>query len=139
MELEGKTALVLGSIKGIGKSIGLALADSGAKVALNYYDWEEELPQLQEDFKKTGADHAIFRTNLLETDKIPNLIESVVKRFGGIDILINNIERGGWPIVHGPYVREQWDLEMATTLRAKWWMFNSALPYLKASGKRRYR
>ena len=37
-------------------------------------------------------------------------------------------------MVHGPYVRDQWDLEIATTLRAKWWVFNAALPYLKASG-----
>jgi len=36
--------------------------------------------------------------------------------------------------VHGAYVREQWDLEIATTLRAKWWVYSSALPYLKASG-----
>jgi 3-oxoacyl-[acyl-carrier protein] reductase len=36
--------------------------------------------------------------------------------------------------VHGPYVPEQWDLEQATTLRAKRWVFESALPYLKASG-----
>ena len=43
----------------------------------------------------------------------------VVDRFGRIDILINNIERGGWPVVHGAYTREQWDLELATTLRAK--------------------
>jgi len=76
----------------------------------------------------------ILRTDLLETDRIQGLIEKVVSRFGGLDILINNIERGGWPVVHGPYVRDQWDLEMATTLRAKQWIFEAALPYLKASG-----
>jgi len=58
----------------------------------------------------------------------------VVDRFGRLDILINNIERGGWPVVHGPYAREQWDLEVETTLRAKWWVFDAALPHLKASG-----
>jgi len=41
MTLNGKVALVLGAIKGIGKEIGLALAKEGAKIALNYYDWEE--------------------------------------------------------------------------------------------------
>jgi len=58
----------------------------------------------------------------------------VISRFGRLDILINNIERGGWPVVHGPYVQEQWDLELATTLRAKRWVFDAALPHLKASG-----
>jgi 3-oxoacyl-[acyl-carrier protein] reductase len=37
-------------------------------------------------------------------------------------------------VVHGPYDQKQWDLEMATTLRAKRWVFESALPHLKASG-----
>jgi len=134
MKLKNKTALVLGSIKGIGKGIGLALANEGVKVALNYYDWEANLDEMNRDFARTGQDYLIVKTNLLETKKIPGLIKKVVDRFGGIDILINNIERGGWPVVHGSYAQEQWDLELATTLRSKWWVFDSALPYLKASG-----
>ncbi|QTA89842.1 SDR family NAD(P)-dependent oxidoreductase [Desulfonema magnum] len=134
MKLENKVALVLGSVKGIGKAIGLALADQGVKVALNYFDWEESLGEMKQDFAETGREHLILKTNLLETNKIPELIQKVTDHFGRLDILINNIERGGWPVVHGPYVQEQWDLEMATTLRAKRWVFDSALPHLKASG-----
>lgn len=135
MELENKVALVLGAIKGIGMGIGLALANAGVKVALNYFDWEESLEEMKQDFADTGQDHLIIRTNLLETDKISGLIQKVIDRFGRLDILINNIERGGWPVVHGPYVQEQWDLEIETTLRAKRWVFDSALPHLKASGE----
>jgi 3-oxoacyl-[acyl-carrier protein] reductase len=134
MEIRDKVALVLGAIKGIGKGIGLALAKEGAKVALNYFDWEESLAGLQQDFAETGQEYLIIRTNLLETDKIPGLVQKVGERFGRLDILINNIERGGWPVVHGPYTQAQWDLEMETTLRAKRWIFEAALPYLKASG-----
>ncbi|MBW1896500.1 MAG: SDR family oxidoreductase [Deltaproteobacteria bacterium] len=134
MLLNGKVALVLGAIKGIGEGIGLALAGKGVRVALNYYDWEESLEPMKEHFDQAGADTLVLRTNLMETDEIPALVSRVVAKFGRIDILINNIERGGWPVVHGPYVRNQWDLEMATTLRAKWWVFNAALPHLKASG-----
>jgi 3-oxoacyl-[acyl-carrier protein] reductase len=134
MDLKGKVALVLGAIKGIGKGIGLALAREGAKVALNYHDWEESLEQMKHDFQDAGTEYLVTRTDLLDTDKIPDLVDNVMARFGRLDILINNIERGGWPVVHGPYRKDQWDLEMATTLRAKWWVYTSALPHLKASG-----
>jgi 3-oxoacyl-[acyl-carrier protein] reductase len=134
MALNNKVALVLGAIKGIGKGIGLALAGEGAMVALNYYDWEESLQSLENDFARTRTPHMIIRANLLETDRIHGLIQKVVDHFGRIDILINNIERGGWPIVHGPYTRHQWDLELETTLRAKRWVFEAALPHLKATG-----
>lgn len=134
MKTENKVALVLGSIKGIGKGIGLALAKEGINVALNYFEHEEILGELQQDFSKLGASHLIIRTNLLKTEKIQGLVENVIKHFGRLDILINNIERGGWPVVHGPYTCDQWDLEVATTLRAKQWIFESSLPFLKASG-----
>ena len=134
MVLNGKVALVLGAIKGIGKAIGLALSEQGAKVALNYFDWEEELDALRKEFKASGQPHLIIQTNLLEVDKIREMVQQVVDQFGRLDILINNIERGGWPVVHGPYVQEQWDLELETTLRAKRWVFDSTLPHLKESG-----
>jgi 3-oxoacyl-[acyl-carrier protein] reductase len=134
MELQNKVALVLGAIKGIGKGIGLALANAGVKTVVNYYDWDEELDALSRDFADTGQEHLIVQTNLLDIEKIPGLIQKTLDRFGRLDILINNIERGGWPVVHGPYTEEQWDLEMNTTLRAKRWVLEAALPYLKASG-----
>ena len=134
MELQNKVALVLGAIKGIGKGIALSLAQAGAKVALNYFDWEEELEVLKKDLAAAGSEHLVLKTNLLETEAIPAMMNKVIDRFGRLDILINNIERGGWPAVHGQYDQQQWDLEIETTLRAKRWVFDSALPHLKASG-----
>jgi 3-oxoacyl-[acyl-carrier protein] reductase len=133
MKLNGKVALVLGAIKGIGKGVALSLADAGVKVAVNYFDWAEELEALKTDLAGTGREHLILKTNLLETEAIPGMIKKVIDRFGRLDILINNIERGGWPIVHGPYDQKQWDLEMETTLRAKRWVFEAALPHLKTA------
>lgn len=131
MELRGKRALVLGAAKGIGKAIALALAGEGVRLALTRYDWPESFASMEAELQKSGADYEIHDVNLLETDRIEQLMEKVENRFGTLDILINNIERGGWPAVHGAYVREQWDLEMATTLRAKRWVFDRALPLLK--------
>ena len=135
MNLEGKVALVLGAIKGIGKSIALALAQEGIKVAATYYDWEEELDCLQKDLAGFEPEHMIVPINLRDVEKIPGLVQSIIDRFGRLDILINNIERGGWPVVHGPYKKDQWDLELETTLRAKQWVLEAALPHLKANGE----
>ena len=108
--LEGKVALVLGAIRGIGKAIALALADQGVRIVVNYHDWEEDLPALQKDLSGYPLKHLILQHNLLDTSAIPQLIETVITRCGRLDILINNVERGGWPVVHGAYIREQWDL-----------------------------
>jgi len=134
MKIPGKTALVLGAAKGIGKHLALALASAGAKVALTYYDWPEESRQTQEEFAALGHEHLAVKVDLRHTGEIADLFAGIANRFGGLDILINNIERGGMPVVHGPYTPEQWDLEMETTLKAKWFVFNRALPLLKASG-----
>lgn len=134
MENEVKVALILGAVKGIGKGVGLALAREGIKVALTYYDWEESLKEMREDFKAIAKDHLIIKANLIDTECISEVVKKAVDYFGRLDILVNNIERGGWPVVHGPYIREQWDLELSTTLRAKQWVFEAALPYLKESG-----
>ena len=134
MKLKNRVALVLGAVKGIGKAVALNLAQNNVKVVATHFDWPETLPDLKNDLAAIGTDHEIIQIDLCQTDAIQHLIDQVIERFGRLDILINNIERGGWPVVHGAYVTEQWDLEMATTLRAKWWVFNAVLPHLKASG-----
>jgi 3-oxoacyl-[acyl-carrier protein] reductase len=134
MHLKDKVALVLGAVKGIGKHIGLSLAAKGAGVALTYFDWEDHLADMQSDFSKITGNFSVFQTDLRDPVQVQRLMDAVMERFGRLDILINNIERGGWPVVHGPYISEQWDLELATTLKAKRWVFEAALPHLKKSG-----
>lgn len=134
MELTDRVALVLGAVKGIGKGIAVALAARGVRTALTYFDWEEALAGVTADMQAAGTDHVIERVNLLDVEAVAATVSRVVDRFGRLDFLINNIERGGWPVVHGPYSSAQWDLELETTLKAKRWVFDAALPHLKAGG-----
>nr|NJM02791.1 SDR family oxidoreductase [Desulfobacula sp.] len=131
MQIKGKTALVPGAVKGIGKEIGLALARAGANLILPRYDWEEDFRRMEEDFAATGADHMILTADLRSIPDIERLTAEIGKKYGRLDILINNIERGGWPAVHGEYTEDQWDLEIETTLKAKRWIFASVFPLLK--------
>ena len=134
MEINKKTALVLGAAKGIGKAIGMALAEAGATVIFTCFDWPEESEQLRQEVAALNGDHLVCTVDLRDPQQVEQLLARIDDTFPSLDILINNIERGGMPVVHGPYVSEQWDLEMETTLKAKWWVFHHALPLLKASG-----
>ncbi|MCG8688546.1 MAG: SDR family oxidoreductase [Desulfobacterales bacterium] len=132
-DIQGKVALVLGAVKGIGKGIGLDLAAQGAKLVLTRHDWEDSFEQMEADFKKSGAEHHVIQADLRKIDDIEALAGFIRDRYGRLDILINNIERGGWPTVHGAYVEDQWDLEIETTLKAKRWVFDSVFDLLQAS------
>jgi 3-oxoacyl-[acyl-carrier protein] reductase len=140
MEIKDKVALVLGASKGIGRSIARALADSGAKLVLPYhYDWPEESEDMQKEFAWLEKNHITMKADLRDADQVQSLIAQVQEKFGALHILINNIERGGMPVVHGSYDlesnREQWDLEMNTTLKAKWLVVHHALQLMKNSGE----
>ncbi|MEW5737091.1 MAG: SDR family oxidoreductase [Thermodesulfobacteriota bacterium] len=130
MDLKGKRALVLGGVRSIGKSVALCLAREGMRLAINWFDWESSVPELEAGLSAITRDFMLLRQNLLETEKIPALVDAAADAYGGLDALVLNIERGGWPKVHGPYTKEQWDLEVETTLRAKQWVFDAALPHL---------
>ncbi len=134
MKLIGKKALVLGAAKGIGRALALALAEAGVRVILTYYDWPEAAKAMQEEFAAGGYEHLAVKVDLRRPSEVAKLFVRLKEKFGGLDILINNIERGGMPVVHGPYTSSQWDLEIATTLKAKWFVFDQALPLLKKSG-----
>lgn len=131
MQIEGKVALVLGAVKGIGKGIGIALAQQGARLVLTRHDWEDAFESMEKAFSSSSLDHTIITADLRSIKDVEQLAAGIKEKYGRLDILINNIERGGWPTVHGEYVEDQWDLEIETTLKAKRWVFTSVLPLLK--------
>ena len=135
MEIKGATALVLGATRGIGRAIALALAREGARLIVPYFDWPEDTRTTIDQLASLPGDHLTVRTDLRDPVQIKELFNLIKQQGGRLNILINNIERGGMPVVHGPYTPEQWDLEMNTTLKAKWWVFQEALPLLKSSGQ----
>lgn len=131
MEISGKTALVLGASRGLGRALALALGRAGARLILPYYDWPDSVREMREEFSRLGLDYLALPADLRHQEEVDALLRQGLEHYGRLDIVINNIERGGMPIVHGPYTQEQWDLEMATTVKAKWNVFQASLPWLK--------
>ena len=134
MDLRDKCALVLGASTGIGKEIAFYLAGRGVTVAITHFDWLEKSAITRKELAELGNDHLAIKADLRNPTDVKNLVQEITSKFKRLDILINNIERGGMPIVHGEYTSDQWDLELETTLKAKRWIFNQTLPLLKNSG-----
>ncbi|WP_028582960.1 SDR family NAD(P)-dependent oxidoreductase [Desulfogranum mediterraneum] len=137
MNISGKIALVLGGSRGIGLAIATSLAARGARLVLPWFDWPEASAAMCRTFSGDDNRHCTIQADLRRSEDILRLVEQIETRFGRLDILVNNIERGGMPIIHGSYHRsinrQQWQLEMETTLHAKWQVFEQCLPLLKKS------
>ncbi|MGN9168469.1 3-oxoacyl-[acyl-carrier-protein] reductase [Paenibacillus jamilae] len=88
--LSGKTALVTGASRGIGRSIALALAEAGANVAVNYAGSEAAATEVAELIRAKGVEAITVQANVGRAEEADQLIKDVVGAWGKIDILVNN-------------------------------------------------
>lgn len=135
MKLSGKNGLVLGATRGIGLAIARKLAEQGVRLALPWFDWPDSCRDMEKEFAAMDMGHITMQADLREPDSVKEMVQIISAQFGCLHILVNNIERGGMPVVHGSYHRqvnrEQWQLEMDTTLHAKWLVFEQSLDLLR--------
>ena len=89
-KLDGKSAIVTGASRGIGKDIALYLAKEGAKIAVNYSGSKEKADAVVEEIKATGGEAFAIQANVDQADDVQNLISSTLEHFGSVDILVNN-------------------------------------------------
>lgn len=135
--LAGKTVVVAGASRSIGRRIAHRFGSAGANLILPWFDWPDSVFEMREAFSSAGYSFIEQKCDLRRETQVQEMIGSSLERFGRIDILVNNIERGGMPSVHGSYEhdhnRDQWALEIDTTLKAKWNLFNSCKESLRTS------
>ena len=138
MKLSGKTALVPGASRAIGRAIAKKLGEAGVRLILPTFDWPESIKEMEEEFKSAGFSFISMPIDLRSDSEVQTLIKQIQNEYGALHILVNNIERGGMPVVHGsydlPHNSDQWDLEITTTLKAKWLLFHHSLPLMLKSG-----
>ena len=85
-----KVAIVTGASRGIGKEIAKTLAKEGIQVVANYNKSKEKAIELQEELKKENIDIDIFKADVSRRNEAKELVEYTLKKYGEIDILINN-------------------------------------------------
>jgi acetoacetyl-CoA reductase len=88
--LEGRTALVTGASRGLGRAIALKLAEDGARVALNYRSGEQQAREVADLIDSRGGTALLARADVSVKEEARALVGTVLEQWGHLDILVNN-------------------------------------------------
>lgn len=131
-KLDGKVALITGASKGLGKAMALALAGAGARLALASRNIEQ-LNATRSAILELGAEAETFPVDVTDEDHVRRLETEVLKKFGEVNILINNaginIRK---PIVE--FTLEEWRQVMETNVTGVFLMCRAFVPQMKGRG-----
>ena len=133
--LAGKVALVTGGAKRIGRAIAMALAASGANVAITYRGSQVDAEGTVRALAAFDVDALAVRTDLGDPESIREAVAEVVAEFGRLDILVNNAGVFASAALESISV-EQWDHMFATNTRAPFLVAQAAHSHLRAAGGR---
>ena len=130
MGLKGKTALITGSTGGIGEAFARAFAAEGCNIVLNGFGEAGDIEKLRKDIAKSGTEVVYDAADVGKPADVEKMINAALKRFGAVDILINNaVTRHYAPVEAFPV--DKWDLALAVNLSAAFHTIRLALPEMK--------
>ena len=113
---EGKTAIVTGASRGIGREIALQLGREGAKVAVNYSGSKEKAEEVVALIQEAGGEAFAIQAAVSNAESVKNLVDETIKTFGSLDILVNN----AWITKDNLLMRmkeDEWDSVIDTNLK----------------------
>jgi len=129
-ELAGKVALVTGGARNIGRAIARSLAAGGASVMVNA---KTSRAEAEKTVAMIGANAAVHIADVTKPDEVQALVDATVKRFGRLDVLVNNAAvRYETPFSAMKF--EEWRQVLAIVLDGAFLCARSALPHLISAG-----
>jgi len=130
--LTGKTALVTGAAKRIGRAIALALAANGANIGITYLGSQSESEETVRSLAALDVDAFAVRCDLRVPLSIEQMVAAVAEEFGQIDLLVNNAGVFASEALEN-ISAEQWDAMFTTNTRAPFLVAKAAYPHLRAA------
>lgn len=131
--LRGKTAVITGSGRGIGRAIALQLAEHGINVAVNYFRHKEQADRTAAEIERVGARAIVVKAHVGEVEGVQRLVETAAEAFGSVDIFVGNAASG----VLKPVVEQQlkgWEWTVNINARSILFGVQAAAPYMKQRG-----
>lgn len=131
--MQGKVVLITGGGKRVGAAICRRLHAAGANLMLHYRKSAGEARLLSAELNHARANSvALIQADLLETAKLPSIVEQTLQTFGRLDGLVNNAS-SFFPTPVGAITPEAWDDLIGTNLRAPLFLAQAAAPALRAT------
>jgi enoyl-[acyl-carrier protein] reductase III len=130
----GKTALITGSGRGIGRAIALHFASLGSNIVVNFFRNRNSAEDTAEEIQRLGVKAEVIKANVGDIDDISHLIEETKKAFGGLDFLINNAGSG----YNRPIMEQRpkgWDWTMDINAKACLFLAQKAVPLMEKKGE----
>ena len=134
--LLGQTALVTGGSRGIGKQIAIDLAFLGAYVAINYNNNKKAAELVQDEISNNGGESSIFHCDVANANDVTNMIDSIKKEIGNINILINNAGISKEKTIRNMSLKE-WQDVIDTNLNGVFYCSQSVIPQMIEVGEGR--
>jgi len=128
--LSGKTMLVTGAAKRLGRAIALAAAEHGAHVAITYRESAREARALVAELAKHDVEALAVRCDVTDEQNVRETVKEVARELGGIDVLVNNAANYA-TVEFQKITVAQWDAMFASNTRGPFLVSREALPYLK--------
>jgi enoyl-[acyl-carrier protein] reductase III len=129
----GKTAIITGSGRGIGRGIALALAARGCNVTINYMRKREAAEEAAAAVEAAGGRAIAVKANMATEADIHRLVDETVAAFGGVDIFVANAASGVLrPVME--LERRHWDWSMDVNARSVLIGAQATVPYMKQAG-----
>ncbi|MGO7038219.1 SDR family oxidoreductase [Rhizobium acaciae] len=129
--LKGKRAIITGGDSGIGRAVAIAYAREGADLVLSYLDEDEDADETKRLVEQAGRKAILVSGDIQDPAHCRQIVETAVKEFGGIDILVNNAAHQASFKSIDEISDEEWELTFKVNIHSMFYLTKAAVAHMK--------